>query len=115
MIYIRAKIKTFLSQKQKQKQKAEVEILKYGLKHPVEPKHLLKTVILATFEQNNCCLLSDPKDESKCGKLKATISNLEKLYWSLYKGTRITLSKLNDVKAKTPKMADFCCAFGSKI
>ena len=29
----------------------EVEILKYGLKHPIEPKYLLKTDILATFEQ----------------------------------------------------------------
>ena len=29
----------------------QVEILKYGLKHPIEPKHLLKTDILATFEQ----------------------------------------------------------------
>ena len=28
----------------------EVEILKYGLKHPIEPKPLLKTDILATFE-----------------------------------------------------------------
>ena len=29
----------------------QVEILNYGLKHPIEPKHLLKTDILATFEQ----------------------------------------------------------------
>ena len=29
----------------------EVEILKYGLKHPIKPKHLLKTDIFATFEQ----------------------------------------------------------------
>ena len=29
----------------------EVEILKYGLKYPIEPKHLLKTDIFATFEQ----------------------------------------------------------------
>ena len=28
----------------------EVEILKYGLKHLLEPKYLLKTDILATFE-----------------------------------------------------------------
>ena len=31
--------------------KEEVEILKYGLKHPIEPKHLFKTDILAAFEQ----------------------------------------------------------------
>ena len=29
----------------------EEEILKYCLKHPIEPKHLLKTDILATFEK----------------------------------------------------------------
>ena len=29
----------------------EVKILKYGLKHLIELKHLLKTNILATFEQ----------------------------------------------------------------
>ena len=31
--------------------KEEVEILKYGLKHPIEPKHLFKTDILAAFKQ----------------------------------------------------------------
>ena len=40
----------------------EVEILKYGLKHPIEPKHLLKTDILATFEQIHRSLLRDLKD-----------------------------------------------------
>ena len=29
----------------------KVKILKYGLKHLIELKHLLKTDILATFEQ----------------------------------------------------------------
>ena len=32
----------------------EAEILKYGLKHSTEPKHLLKTDILTTFEQIHC-------------------------------------------------------------
>ena len=51
----------------------EVEILKYGLKHPIEPKYLLKTDILATFEQIHCFLLRDLKDERKSSELKATI------------------------------------------
>ena len=29
----------------------ELEILKYGLKHPIEPNYLLKTDILTAFEQ----------------------------------------------------------------
>ena len=59
----------------------EVEILKYGLKHLVEPKHLLKNDILATFEQIHRSLSGDLKDERKSGKLKSTISNLANIYW----------------------------------
>ena len=59
----------------------EVEILKYGLKHLVEAKHLLKNDILATFEQIHRSLSGDLKDERKSGKLKATISNLANIYW----------------------------------
>ena len=71
----------------------EVEILKYGLKHPIEPKHLLKTDILATFEQIHRSLLLDSKDERKSGKIKARISNLANVYWSSYKPTQNTLRK----------------------
>ena len=70
----------------------EVEILKYGLKHPIEPKYLLKTDILATFEQIHCFLLRDLKDERKSSELKATIWNLANVYWSSYKPTQNTLS-----------------------
>ena len=71
----------------------EAEILKYGLKHSTEPKHLLKTDILTTFEQIHCSLLCDLKDERKSGELKATTSNLANMYWSSYKPTQNTLRK----------------------
>ena len=54
----------------------EVEILKFGLKYPIEPKHLLKTDILATFEQIHRSLSRDPKDDRKSGQLKATTQTL---------------------------------------
>ena len=72
--------------------------MKYGLKHPTEPKHLLKTDILATFEQIHHSLSRDLKDESKSGELKATISNLTNVYWSSYKPTQNTLTKLGVLK-----------------
>ena len=71
----------------------EVEILKYGLKHPIEPKHLLKTDIVVIFEQIHRSLSRDLKDERKSGELKATISNLANMYWSSYKPTQNTLRK----------------------
>ena len=71
----------------------EAEILKYGSKHPIEPKHLLKTDILATFEQIHRPLSRDLKDERNPGELKAMISNLANVYWSSYKPTQNTLRK----------------------
>ena len=71
----------------------EAEILKYGSKHPIEPKHLLKTDILATFEQIHRFLSRDLKDERMSGELKATISNLANMFWSSYKPTQNTLRK----------------------
>ena len=67
--------------------------MKYGLKHPIEPKHLLKTDILATFEQIHRPLSRDLKDERNPGELKAMISNLANVYWSSYKPTQNTLRK----------------------
>ena len=43
----------------------KVEILNYGLKHPIERKHWLKTDMLATFEEICRPPLSDLSDE-KC-------------------------------------------------
>ena len=71
----------------------EAEILKYGLKQPIEPKNVLKTDILATFEQICRSLSGDLKDKRKSGELKATISSLANVYWSSYKPTQNTLRK----------------------
>ena len=40
----------------------KAEILKYGLKTPIEPKHLLKTGILTTFKKIHRSLSRDLKD-----------------------------------------------------
>ena len=67
--------------------------MKYGLKHPIEPKHLSETDILATFEQIYRSLSRDLKHDRKSGQLKATISNLANVCWSSYKPTQNTLRK----------------------
>ena len=67
--------------------------MKYGLKHPIGPKHLLKTDISATFEQIYRSLLRDLKDVRKSGELKATISSLANVYWYSYKPTQNTSRK----------------------
>ena len=85
----------------------EVEILKYGLKHPIEPKHLLKTDIVVIFEQIHRSLSRDLKDERKSGEFKATISNLANMYWSSYKSTQNTLRKHGILK-KTENQERHC-------
>ena len=64
--------------------------MKYGLRHLIEPKDLLKTDILATFEQIHRSLSHDLKDKSKSGELKATISNLA------FIGLRVNLPNILD-------------------
>ena len=81
----------------------EVEILKYGLKQPTEPKNLLKTDILATFGQIAPSLLCNLKDKRKSSELKATISNLANIYWSSYKPTQNTLRKYRILKNQEPE------------
>ena len=81
----------------------KVEILKYGLKQPTEPKNLLKTDILATFGQIARSLLCNLKDKRKSSELKATISNLANIYWSSYKPTQNTLRKHRILKNQEPE------------
>ena len=81
----------------------EAEISKYGSKHPIEPKHLLKTDILATFERIHRSLSRDLKDERKSGELIVTITNLANVYWSSYKPTQNTLRKHGILKKLTTR------------
>ena len=67
--------------------------MRYDLKHPTEPKHLLKIDILATFEQIHRFLSRNLKDERKSGELKARTSNLANVYWSSHKPSQNTLRK----------------------
>ena len=72
---------------------AETSILKFGLKQPIEPKTLIKTNILSTFESIHRILSRDLKYENQSGELKASLSNLANNYWSTYKPTKNTLKK----------------------
>ena len=72
---------------------AETLILKFGLKQPIEPKTLIKTDILTTFESIHRTLSRDLKYENHSGELKASLSNLTNVYWSTYKPTKNTLKK----------------------
>ena len=49
---------------------AETSILKFGLKQPIEPKTLIKTDILSTFESIHRTLSRDLKYENQSGELK---------------------------------------------
>ena len=53
---------------------------------------------MATFEQIHRSLSRDLKDERKSGELKATMSNLANVYWSLYKPTQNALRKYGILK-----------------
>ena len=72
---------------------AETSILKFGLKQPIEPKTLIKTDILSTFESIHRTLSRDLKYENQYGELKASLSNLANVYWSTCKPTKNTLKK----------------------
>ena len=53
---------------------------------------------MVTFEQIHRSLLRDLKEERKSGDLKATTSDLSKIYWSSYKPTQNTLRKIGILK-----------------
>ena len=73
--------------------KAEISILKFGLKQPLEPKTLIKTSILSTFESIHRTLSRDLKYENQSGELNASLLDLANVYWLTYKPTKNTLKK----------------------
>ena len=68
------------------------------MKQPIEPKTLIKTNILSTFESIHRILSRDLKYENQSGELKASLSNLANNYWSTYKPTKNTLKKYGILK-----------------
>ena len=54
----------------------ELEILKYGLKHSIEPLHINKTDVLTTFDFIHQSMSKDLKHEKDIGEVKAKMSYL---------------------------------------
>ena len=61
----------------------ELELLKYGIRHPIHPLQVNKTDIL-TFEFIHLATTKDLRDESKFGDIKKKISNLAHSYVNSY-------------------------------
>ena len=70
----------------------ELELLKYGLKHPIHPLQVNKTDIL-TFDFIHRAMTKDLRDEKQSGKVNTKISNLAHSYVNSYKPTLHVLQK----------------------
>ena len=71
----------------------ELELLKYGLKHPIHPLQVNKTDILTTFDFIHRAMTKDLRDEKQSGEVKTKISNLAHSYVNSYKATLHALEK----------------------
>ena len=71
----------------------ELELLKYGLKHPIHALQVNKMDILTTFDFIHHAMTKDLKDEKQSGKVKTKISNLAHSYVDFYKPTLHALKK----------------------
>ena len=71
----------------------ELELLKYGLKHPIHPLQVNKTDILTTFDFIHRAMTKDLRDEKQSGEVKTKISNLAHSYVNSYKPTLHALKK----------------------
>ena len=71
----------------------ELELLKYGLKHPIHPLQVNKTDTLTTFDFIHRAMAKDLRDEKQSGEVKTKISNLAHCYVNSYKSTLHALKK----------------------
>ena len=71
----------------------ELELLKYGLKHPIHPLQVNKMDILTTFDFIRRAMTKDSRDEKQSGEVKTKISNLTHRYVNSYKPTLHALKK----------------------
>ena len=71
----------------------EMNILRYGLKHSMEPDFINKTDILSTFEFIHRRISKDLKHQKDTGEVKAKISYLLNTYVNSYKPTKHALRK----------------------
>ena len=92
----------------------ELELLKYGLKHPIHPLQVKKTDILM-FDFIHCTLIKDLRDEKQAGEGKTKISNLAQRYVNSYKPILPALEKHQILKrlAKNNDIVNFLPDKGS--
>ena len=69
----------------------QMNILRYGLKHSIEPNLINKTDILSTFDFIHRTMSKDLKDQKYTIEVKAKISYLTKTYVNSYKPTKNAL------------------------
>ena len=67
----------------------KLSLLKYGLKHPIEPRFINKTDVLTIFVFIHGAMNKDPKDNRNVGEVKAKLSYLANLYVNSYKPTKM--------------------------
>ena len=66
----------------------ELDVLKYGLKHPIHPLHVNKTDVLTTFDFIFRTMTKDLKNEKQSGELEAKLSNLANTYVNNYRSSK---------------------------
>ena len=71
----------------------EMNILRYGLKHSIEPNFINKTDIFSTFDFIHHTVSKDLKDQKDTGEVKAKISYLANTYVNSHKPTKNALGK----------------------
>ena len=71
----------------------EMNILRCGLKHSIEPNFINKTDILSSLDFIHQTMSKDLKDQKDTGEVKAKISYLANTYVNSYKPTKKTLRK----------------------
>ena len=76
----------------------ELQLLKYGLKHPIHPLQVNKTDILATFDFIHRAMTKDLRDEKQSGEVKTKIPNLAQCYANSYKPTLHALKNTEFLK-----------------
>ena len=66
----------------------KLSLLKYGLKHPIEPRFINKTDVLTTFDFILRAISKDINDNRDAGELKAKLSYLANSYVNSNKPTK---------------------------
>ena len=79
----------------------ELELLKYGLKHPIHPLQVIKMDILKTFDFIHRAMTKNLRDEKQSGEVKTKISNLAHSYVNSYEPTLHALKKHQTLKRLT--------------